>query len=95
MDGTSNIVISSLPEFCILNIVNSCIFFNYASVDLYFRNFDSVKNIINFALIYTSRLDIIHSHQLRSQLFDILLRTFHLEEREKKNDLLFSSHQKL
>ena len=95
MDATSNIVISSLPEFCILNIVKSCIFFRYAFPDLYFRDFDLIKNMTDFALIYSSRIDIIHNQHLRSQIFDILLYNFLMEEKEKRNNLIFNSHQKL
>ena len=40
MDGTSNVIISSLPECCILNIVNSCIFFRQVLPDVYFKDFD-------------------------------------------------------
>ena len=95
MDGSTNIVISSLPEFCILNIVNSTIFFRQAYPDLFFRDFDLVKNLTNFALIYSSRIDIIHNRHLRSQIFDILLYSFHMDEREKNNNHILYIHQKL
>jgi len=95
MDGSSNTVISSLPEFCIINIVNACIFFRQALPDTYFKDFDLIKNLTNFALIYSSRTDIIHNQHLRSQIFDILLYSFHLEERDKNNNHLLYSHQKL
>ena len=95
MDGSSNVVVSTLPEFCILNIVNACIFFRQALPDTYFRDFDLIKNLTNFALIYSSRIDIIHNQHLRSQIFDILLYSFHLEEKDKNNNHLLYSHQKL
>ena len=95
MDGSSNIVVSTLPEFCILNIVNCCIFFRQTFFDLYFKDFELLKNLVNFALIYSSRTDIIHNQHLRSQIFDILLYTFHLEERDKNNNHIFYIHQKL
>ena len=94
MDANSNIIVSSLPECFILNIVNSCMFFRQVLPDLYFRDFDRVQNIIDFALIYSSRIDLIHNQYLRSQIFDILLYSFHIEEKEKHNNILFI-HQKL
>ena len=95
MDGTSNIVVSSLPEFLILNMVNSCTFFRQTFSELYFKDFDLIKNLVNFGLVYSSRTDIIHNQHLRSQIFDILLYTFHLEEKDKNNNHLFYIHQKL
>lgn len=95
MDGSSNIVVSTLPEFCILNIVNCCVFFRQTFFDLYFKDFELLKNLVNFALIYSSRTDIIHNQHLRSQIFDILLYTFHLEEKDKNNNHMFYIHQKL
>ena len=95
MDGTTNKVISSLPEFCILNIVNGCIFFRQVLPDLYYRDFDLIKNLTNFALIYSSRTDIIHNQHLRSQIFDIILYSFHMDEKEKNNNHILFSHQKL
>ena len=95
MDGNSNVVISSLPEFCILNIVNSCIFFRQALPDVYYKDFDLIKNLANFALIYSSRIDIIHNQHLRSQIFDILLYSFHMDEKDKNNNHILSSHQRL
>ena len=62
---------------------------------MYFKDFDLVKNLINFALIYSSRIDIIHNQHLRSQIFDILLYSFHMEERDKNNNHILYSHQKL
>ena len=95
IDGASNKVISSLPEFCISNIVNGCIFFRQALPDLYYRDFDLIKNLTSFALIYSSRTDIIHNQHLRSQIFDIILYSFHMEDREKNNNHILFSHQKL
>ena len=95
MDGTSNVIISSLPECCILNIVNSCIFFRQALPDVYFKDFDLLKNLTSFALIYSSRTDIIHNQYLRSQIFDILLYSFHMEEKERNNNHILFIHQKL
>ena len=43
MDAKSNVVLSSLPEFIILNIVNSVIFFRQAYKDIYFKDFDLIK----------------------------------------------------
>ena len=94
MDGNSNIIVSSLPEFFILNIVNSCMFFRQVLPDLYFRDFDRIQNLIDFALIYSSRIDLLHNQYLRSQIFDILLYSFHIDEKEKYNNILFI-HQKL
>ena len=45
MDAKSNIVISSLPEFLILNMVNSCVFFRQANRDLFFKDYDSSEII--------------------------------------------------
>ena len=59
MDAKSNVVISSLPEFLILNMVNSCVFFRQAHRDLYFKDFDMLKNLVNFGLIYSSHINII------------------------------------
>ena len=95
IDVKSNVVISSLPEFLILNIVNSCIFFRQAYPDLYFKDFDLLKNLVNFGLIYSSHINIIHNQHLRSQIFDILLYSFHLEEQEKNDNRLLMIHQKL
>jgi ubiquitin conjugation factor E4 B len=95
MDGSSNIVVSTLPEFCILNIVNCCFFFRQTFFDLYFKDFELLKNLVDFALIYSSRTDIIHNQHLRSQIFDILIYTFHLEEKDKNNNHIFYIHQKL
>ena len=95
MDGTSNIVVSTLPEFCILNIVNSCIFFRQALPDIFYKDFDIVKNLTNFALIYSSRVDIIHNQYLRSQIFDIILYSFHMDDKDKNNNHILYSHQKL
>ena len=95
IDYKSNVVISSLPEFIILNLVNSCIFFRQAYSDLYFKDFDLLKNLVNFGLIYSSHINIIHNQHLRSQIFDILLYSFHLEEKEKNNGHLLTVHQKL
>ena len=95
MDATSNIIVSSLPEFCIINIVNACNFFSVVFSDIYFRNFDLIKNLTNFALIYSFRTDIIHNQHLRSQIFDILLSNFDLHENDKKNKNLLFFHQKL
>ena len=95
MDGSIKVILSSLPEFCITNIVNACTFFIQTLPDTYFRDFDLVKNITNFALIYSSRIDIIHNPNLRSQIFDILFYSIHSEEKDKNNNLLLYSHQKL
>ena len=95
IDVKSNVVISSLPEFLILNIVNSCIFFRQAYPDLYFKDFDLLKNLVNFGLIYSSHINLIHNQYLRSQIFDILLYSFHLEEKEKNDNHLLMVHQKL
>ena len=95
IDTKSNAVISSLPEFLIINMVNTCVFFRQAFPDLYFKDFDILKNLANFGLIYSSRIDIIHNQHLRSQIFDILLYSFHLEEKEKNNNHLLMCHQKL
>ena len=95
MDAKSNVVISSLPEFLILNMVNSCVFFRQAHRDLYFKDFDMLKNLINFGLIYSSHINIIHNQHLRSQIFDILLYSFHLEDKEKNDNHLLMVHQKL
>ena len=95
MDAKSNIVISSLPEFLILNMVNSCVFFRQANRDLFFKDYDLVKNLVNFGLIYSSHINIIHNQHLRSQIFDILLYSFHLEEQEKNDNRLSMIHQKL
>ena len=95
IDVKSNVVISSLPEFLILNIVNSCIFFRQAYPDLYFKDFDLLKNLVNFGLIYSSHINLIHNQHLRSQIFDILLYSFHLEEKEKNDNHLLMVHQKL
>ena len=95
IDAKSNLVISSLPEYLILNMVNSCIFFRQAYPDLYFKDFDLLKNLVNFGLIYSSHIDIIHNQHLRSQIFDILLYSFHLEENEKNDSHLLMVHQKL
>ena len=95
IDTKSNAVISSLPEFLIINMVNTCVFFRQAFPDLYFKDFDILKNLANFGLIYSSRIDIIHNQHLRSQIFDILLYSFHLEENEKNNNHLLMCHQKL
>ena len=95
MDAKSNVVISSLPEFVILNMVNSCVFFRQAHRDLYFKDFDMLKNLVNFGLIYSSHINIIHNQHLRSQIFDILLYSFHLEEKEKNDNHLLMVHQKL
>ena len=95
IDTKSNAVISSLPEFLIINMVNTCVFFRQAFPDLYFKDFDILKNLANFGLIYSSRIDIIHNQHLRSQIFDILLYSFHLEEKEKNNNHLLTCHQKL
>ena len=95
MDETSNIIISSLPEFCILNIVNGCTFFRQVLPELYFRDFDLVKNMTNFALIYSSKIDIIHNRHLRSQIFNILSYNLQMDKKEKKNNFIFNSHQKL
>ena len=95
MDGTSNIIVSSLPECCILNIVNSCIFFRQSLPDIYFKDYDLLKNLTSFALIYSSRTDIIHNQYLRAQIFDILLYSFHLDDKEKNNNHILFIHQKL
>ena len=95
IDAKSNVVISSLPEFLILNLVNCCIFFRQAYPDLYFKDFDLLKNLVNFGLIYSSHINIIHNQHLRSQIFDILLYSFHLEEKEKNDNHLLMVHQKL
>ena len=95
IDGNSNIIVSSLPECCILNIVNSCMFFRQTLPDIYYRDFDVIKNLTVFALIYSSRNDIIPNQYLRSQIFDILLYSFHMEEKERKNNSILYSHQKL
>ena len=95
MDAKSNIVISSLPEFLILNMVNSCVFFRQANRDLFFKDYDLIKNLVNFGLIYSSHINIIHNQHLRSQIFDILLYSFHLEEQEKNDNRLLMIHQKL
>ena len=95
MDVKSNVVISSLPEYLLLNMVNSCIFFRQAYPDLYFKDFDLLKNLVNFGLIYSSHINIIHNQHLRSQIFDILLYSFHLEEKEKNDNHLLMVHQKL
>ena len=54
-----------MPEYLILNMVNSCIFFRQAYPDLYFKDFDLLKNLVNFGLIYSSHIDIIHNQHLR------------------------------
>ena len=95
MDAKSNVVLSSLPEFIILNIVNSVIFFRQAYKDIYFKDFDLIKNLANFGLIYSSHINLIHNQHLRSQIFDILLYSFHLEEKEKNDNHLLMVHQKL
>ena len=95
MDDKSNVVISSLPEYLLLNMVNSCVFFRQAYTDLYFRDSELVKNLVIFGLIYSSHINIIHNQHLRSQIFDILLYSFHLEEKEKNDNRLFMVHQKL
>ena len=95
MDAKSNLVLSSQPEFLVLNIVNSCVFFRQACKDIYFKDFDLVKNLANFGLIYSSHINLIHNQHLRSQIFDILLYSFHLEEKEKNDNHLLMIHQKL
>ena len=82
IDGTSNKVISSLPEFCILNIVNGCIFFRQVLPDFY-RDFDLIKNLTNFAVIYCCRTDIIHNQHLLSQIFDIISYSFYMKDKKK------------
>ena len=83
-----------MPEFCITNIVDACNFFSRGLPDIYFRNFDLIKNLTNFALIYSSKTDIIYNQHLRNKIFDILLSNFYLDANEKNKNLLFS-HQKL
>ena len=95
MEAKSNVVISSLPEFLILNMVNSCVFFRQSYRDIYFKDFDMLKNLVNFGLIYSSHINIIHNQHLRSQIFDILLYSFHLEDKEKNDNHLLMVHQKL
>ena len=61
MDVKSNIAISSLIEFLILNKVKSCVFFRQANRDIFFKDYDLIKNLVNFGLIYSSHINIIYN----------------------------------
>ena len=95
IDGKSNITLSSIPEILISNLIESCNLLRQFSANLYFQNLDLVTDIVYFALIYSSRLDLIHNPHLRSQIFDILLYTFLLNDYEKKENHIQSAHNRL
>ena len=95
LEGKSNITLSSMPEMLISNEIESCTLIRQFSAHLFFQNLDLVNDIIYFALIYSSRLDLIHNPHLRSQIFDILLYTFLLNDYEKRENHIQSAHNRL
>ena len=91
MDYKSNEILSSFPEYLITNIINSIDLFRTFSIENFFNNghnFDMISNLVYFAIIYSSRMELLHNPHLRSQCFDILLKVFILGKFEERNKII-------
>ena len=98
MDYSSNEILSSFPEYLITNIINSIDLFRTFSIESFFNNgnnFDMISNLVYFAIIYSSRMELLHNPYLRSQCFDILLKVLILGKFEENNKIISSNINKI
>jgi len=72
MNRDENLVISTLPQMLIKNIVNTTIFIRKEASEVLISEISSAKLISYFAIIYSSDVELIKNPYLRSEIFDIL-----------------------
>jgi hypothetical protein len=75
--------ISMIPTIVIKNIIHASLLIRRLYPDVLIANMDSTKILLYFSLIYSSQIDLITNPHLRSEIFDIMIYFFIVNQQER------------
>ena len=82
-DKSQNNTLSSLPLFCVKNIFNTSILVRKHYGEFLVTEMSSTRILVYFAIIYSSQTEIMHNPHLRSEILDILIYFFIIDNNER------------
>ncbi len=87
IDDSDNFALSLLPLFIPQNLYQVPLYIRKFYPDLLITELTSTKILVYFAIIYSSKTDLIQNPHLRSEIFDILMRLFSQNPSEKNQKI--------